>query len=424
MSYVSEDYVYYTDQGGGDERIIVILRIVDTQFTYYVQVISSEGSNLDMSISTGTAQCYIDGVAQTSSSFTTGIEGLVVTRSDTIAGVITNATSTVRLVVNARGTEWYNPSESAGDTPSVSYDKTFTVKKPASITQNVLTAATLTQPWIVFLPTTNTLNLLHIKNTGSEETHIRVTSRSVDGSTNSRRMPVGSGMTLIQDGSSNWFIGSYFNGTALTTGSATGGTTATSPIVLADITSGNKTVALPNPATFASSYLCICAYTTGTSTTNNLIIVTNGYSRETASASYSFATASGPSLGLFLVSDGTKWNIMGIYRGTNTTFDQTTSVYTSLPCVAGIANLAPDAITPTVTPLANSGAFHIWKTRTISWGNGAVIGNGTNYVVNSGFNRFYHNTDIDYSAFLFVNTKVGSGGTPTIFPVAKYPSDN
>ena len=332
--------------------------------------------------------------------------------------------STVRVYVYNMYAYGYDGANSGYIYTSPNYiDITLSPKKLTSVTGNLL-ITTSSNPVLYFVTPSSVPPLIHIKHAGTGTMYINPNAY-VDDDASTVQLPVNGAMTLLRrDTVTNFYIGSYFNGSAVAGNTDTGGTTATSPIVLANITSGNKSVSLPNPATFASSYLCICAYTTGSSTTNNLIIVTNTYARETSSSSYRYTTASGPSIGLFLVSDRTKWNIVGIYRGTDTFFDTTTSVYTSLPCVAGIANAAPDAITPTVTPVTDSGAFHIWKTRTITWGNGAVIGNGTNYVVNSRFNRFYYNKDIDYSAFLFVNTKVGSSGTPTIFPVAKYPSEN
>lgn len=436
MSVIAEEYVAYRYDPApyiGEDpdlsNLGLYIRIQGNQFRYEASFDTLPGEN-DAAITGGTAQVTIDSTLQTQNSIPATSYGPNGGTAANITGDLTTATSTVRLVVVVTRRSWYGGSAYSPVT-TYTYDQTFTVKQPTSLTQPLLTAATVTRPWIVFLPSTNTLNYLHLKNTGNQEMHVRVKTRSIDGSTNSRRLPANAGMTLFQDGASSWFIGSYFGGT-VTTGTATGGTTPTSPIVLANITSGSKTVALPNPATFASSYLCICAYTTGTSTTNSLVIVTNGYARETSSNSYSWTTAAGPAIGLFLVSDGTKWNIIGIHRGGTTVYDADATTYTGLTSTLGLANASPtNGAAAGITPLTDNGVFQIWKIKTTTYAEGATVQNNPNNAVNSTYRRWYHKraegdttTPINYSAFVFVNTKVGSSGTPTIFPVAHYPSDN
>lgn len=437
-SVLTNEYLYYVqDRPESDPYIRVSIRLVGNTVTYSVQVDtwwtpdrSSGGYYVSLDI--GNAKLYLNGVEQTQSNFTTGfVYGVEqVLRTGPLAGTITGTTTTVRVVLNARGLDWYDggpglPGEPRSNSLNVAFDKTFTIRRPASFTQTVLTAAPSTDPWIVLLPsTTPASNLVHLKNTGSQDIHVWAPTQTIDGLTEGRRIPPKGGMSLFQTGTSAWFIASYFGGT-VTNGTATGGTTPTSPIVLADITSGTKTVALPNPATFASSYLCICAYTTGTSTTNSLVIATNGYARETASSSYSWTTAAGPSIGLFLVSDGSKWNIMGIYRGTNTTFDSYSVAYQALTSTIGLSSGDRSVdVRPSIAPVAGSGVFQIWKTKDVYWTNGAVVGvPSPSLAVNSNYFRWYRNDNIDYSAYIVLNTKVGAGAD-TIFPLAQYPSDN
>lgn len=436
-SVLTNEYLYYVQHiQDFYPHIKVSVRLVGNQVTYKVEVnawyIPGGDDRYEVSISTGNAKLFLNGVEQTTSSFTTSpTNGVVnVVREGTLAGTITGTTTTVRVVLNARGTDWTNSAgfEARSDSPNVAFDKTFTLKRPASITQALLTAAPSTDPWIVMLPSTTTAgSLVHLKNTGTQDIHVWAPTQTIDGLTEGRRIPPKGGMSLFQTGTSAWFIASYFGG-AVTNGTATGGTTPTSPIVLANITSGNKTVALPNPATFASSYLCICAYTTGTSTTNSLVITTggaSGYARETDSSSYSWTTASGPSIGLFLVSDGSKWNIVGIYRGTNTTYDSYSVAYPALTSTIGLSSGDRSVdVRPSIAPVADSGVFQIWKTKDIYWTNGAVIGvPSPSLAVNSNYFRWYRNDNIDYSAYIVLNTKVGTGAD-TIFPLAQYPSDN
>lgn len=376
-----------------------------------------------------TIQLFIDGTLTETVSFDTGFVNnngtLLQTR--TFATPTTNATSSVRLVISIQGATWFdNPPQVLDLLLRFNRDLTFQVKKPTSITRSLLTlnplAGATTGPDLVFLPSTITPNLLHIKNIGAGSATLRILTRTIDASTNTLQLPARAGISLLQDGSSNWFIATYYGGGALTTGTATGGTAPTRSVVLANITSGDKTVALPDPTTLGQ--LMICGYTTGTTAvTTRLVIVTNGHSRETGSSSYSFQSQSGVAVGVFLVSDGSKWNILGLFRGTNVTYDAGTGTGTSVTSPLCLGNTGVDTMTPGVVPGTDEAAFHIFKTRTITWANGYVIGNSPNRAVNANFRRFFRNNDVEFSACLFVNAVLGAGGVRTVFPIAQYPAE-
>lgn len=391
----------------------------------FTAVVDTTTTNQDLSISTGTASIFIDGAttANQTITFTQGRSSPPrITKTETFTTPITNATSTIRLTISLQGTAFELPPVTFG---TINYDQTFTVRKPTSVTGNILTANTVTRPWIMFLPSNIDPTLLHIKNIGNQIMHLRVDTRNIDDSNTSIEIPANAGLTMFEDANSNWFISSYFGGT-VTGGSSTGGTTATSPVVLANITSGNKSVGLPNPATASFSQLCICGYSTGTpNLTNSLVIITNGHARETTSSSYSFAPAFGIAVGLYLVSDGTKWNIVGIFRGNQITYDNLLSERT--PLFSPIA-ISSSIFTDTVElgkdiDVADTARFHIWKTKEITYTNGACVSTPGANVVNTNYQRLFRNTGADYTSLMVVNAKIGTG-TLTAFPIAQYPSDN
>ena len=413
-----------TSDGFGGTSSFTVTISNGNQFSF-VAVVDDGTSGQNLAITIGTAQFFIDGTLNQTITFTQGstppVGGLSrITRTGTFTAPITNATSTVRLAIDFQGVIDFGSETSP--IPRITRDTTFTVGKPASVTQSLLNINTVTRPWIVFLPSTISSNLLHIKNVGTQVMHLKISTRTMEDSTNSRQVPSNGGISLMQDGSSNWFIATYYNGGALTTDATTGGTVATRSVVLANITSGNKLVALPNPANFG--HLFISGYSTTTSApTGRLYIITGGHARETAASAYWFTAASGVAVGVFLVSDGSKWNIMGIHRGTNTVYDAIAGGYTSATSALCLSVATTnDGITPGVTPGNDEAVFHVWKTKTIQYNNGAIVGMNTNNAVNSNFRRFYRSDNVDYSAYLFVNARIGSG-TVTAFPIAQYPSE-
>jgi hypothetical protein len=303
------------------------------------------------------------------------------------------------------------------------YGTLYDVKQPSGPLPSIITCNTNTNtlPMILFLPTLPSGALTFIKTFGIHG--ISIANFSLDGVTDTYTLPSMAGMSIFTDSSGNNFVVSYYTPTNVLTDTTTGGTVATQSVVLANITSGNKLVGLPNPAN--SSYLMVCGYTTGTSTTNRLYIITNGYTYDAngASARY-FTTAGGPSIGLLFVSDGSLWHMVGIYRGTNTTFDTTVGGYTqATSSIAMSSSITSDSMNVSATdPASNTAVLHIWKTKAIQWLNGAVVGANWNDAVNANYHRFYRNDNPDYSCYMVVNTKVGTG-TPTVFPVAQYPAD-
>jgi hypothetical protein len=436
MSLIAEEYVAYrfhrapdTTTPDGDAELsdlTLYIRVQGNQFRYEASYITSPEGN-DAAITGGTAQVTIDSTLQTIHNITPTAYFWNGSAAANVTGDLTTATSTVRFVVVVNRKTAYSGG-AYGPLTTYTYDQTFTVKQPTSLTVPLLTAATVTRPWIVFLPSTNTLNYLHLKNTGNQEMHIRVKTRSIDGSTNSRRLPANAGMTLFQDGASSWFIGSYY-GATLPTGisSVPTATTATSPIVLANINSTDKTVGLPNPATFQSSYLCVCGYGTGTSApTGKLYVLTSNYSTEASGSSTWFRfdpESDGRSVGVLFVSDGSKWHVVGVYRGTGSVFDTTPTGYSSITSTIGLASAqTTNGVTPGITPVADSGVLQMFKTKVGTYSAKVVVGNGSLNAVNSNYRRWYQNTS-DYAASIFINAKIGSG-TVTVFPLAQYPSDN
>jgi hypothetical protein len=375
---------------------------------------------------------------------TTALETLSFTQSATaepftVTKTFTNAFtsySTVRITTTSL-------THTYGGTPesSIDSDKTFTIYNLSSLTSPIITTSS-TNPLFYFASGfTSTSNMLHFKSTvvggdlfnGTQAMYFlnatiddNTLPLQISGSTNR----VGAGLTLIQPegGGSTFFIGTACRGQTNGDGELAGGVISiTRPIVLANITSESKVVDLPNPATFESSYLCLIGYTTGTSVVTNRIYVNHKeyFERFPGESTY-FTPSSGPSVGVLLVSDQTKWYLMGTYTGVSTWFDTAVGPYSALTSVIGLStNDGQDSVTPGITPEDDSGVLQLWKTKLIRWANGAVVGgSGTALVVNGNYRRFYRNDNVDYSAYLFVTVKVGSSGTPTTFPIANYPNDN
>jgi hypothetical protein len=337
-----------------------------------------------------------------------------------------NAQTTVFLSGTVRGLATDNDGdEQRADKALPGSATTYNMKTVASLTGPLLTT-TSGSPVITVTDTTSSSNLLHIKHLGTGR--MTIWGLTVDGDSSSLQIPSMGGLTLFQTigGGTTYSIASYYAATLTTGTTAVTATTATSPIVLANINSTDKTVGLPNPATFQSSYLCVCGYGTGTSTpTGKLYVLTNNYSTEASGSTKWFRfDPAGRSVGVLFVSDGSKWHVVGVYLGGVTTYDTTTTQYTTVTSTIALASSSSaNAISPGSVTTADSGIFQIWKAIANPFAASAVIGNGTNYVINSSANRLYRNDGADFTSFIYVNTKVGAGGTPTVFPVAQYPAE-
>jgi hypothetical protein len=394
---------------------------VDVTFTY--------GLNMDDISITGPVRMYVNGSGTALETFNLNVEGTSAYSTSTSV-TFTNqwiSYSTVRIeaVITGNATFYDVNDNPQNRNIGLTTDVTLTIKNPTSITGSLLTI-TGGNPVLNFQSPSTLPILLHIKHLGTGTLYIRPNA-SIDGDSSMLQIPANAGITLFRaDTVTNLYIASYYTGT-LTTGTTTvTATTATSPIVLANINSTDKTVGLPNPATFQSSYLCVCGYGTGTSTpTGKLYVLTNNYSTEAPGSTRWFRfDPAGRSVGVLFVSDGSKWHVVGVYLGGVTTYDTTTTQYTTVTSTIALASSSSaNAISPGSVTTADSGLFQIWKAIENPFAASAVIGNGTNYVINSSANRLYRNDGADFTSFIYVNTKVGAGGTPTVFPVAQYPAE-
>jgi hypothetical protein len=391
---------------------------VDVTFTYGLDT-------YDNAI-TGNVRMYVNNSTTALQTFPLNVAGPVysVSTSVTFSNPWTSY-STVRIEAAVTGYAiMYDGDNPYNASVSTTTDVTLAIKNPSSITASLLTTADA-NPVLNFQSPSTLPTVLHIKHLGTGTMYIRPNA-SVDGDSTMLQIPAKAGITLFRaDTVPNLYIASYYAAGLPTGTTAVTATTATSPIVLANINSTDKVVGLPNPATFNSSYLCVCGYGTGTSTpTGKLYVLTNNYSTEASGSSTWFRfDPAGRSVGVMFVSDGSKWHVVGVYRGAFTTYDTTTTQYTtvtSLIALAGSSNA--NAVTPGSVTTADSGLFQVWKSIANPFAASALVGNGTNYAINSSANRFYRNDGEDFSGYIMVNTKV-STGTPTVFPVTQYPAE-
>lgn len=417
---------------------------LSASFNGNVMTVSVQCTATGSGSTTGSADMFVNGsgTAIETISLAQGstAEPFTVTKSFTTAFT---AYSTVRITASISHSYTGGPD-------NLTFDQTFTVNNLSSLTGPLVLTSSQAPIFYFASGFTSASNILHFKNTritGSSAfgDAMYFLNATIDDDTTALQLSgaysstgaTRAGITLVQSegGGRTFYIASVYRGSLAGSGTAVSPSTAiTTPIVLADITSGGKALDLPDPATFGSRYLCICGYTTGTSTSNILTVNHKDYFEipDSIRSATAYPILAGPSIGLFLVSDGTKWYLMGLFRGSDTVFDIDGTAYTALTRTIGLANASPtNGCSTGISPLSDSGVFQMWKIKTTIYNEGATVQNTPNNAVNSNYRRWYHKRSDgaggwlpNYSAYVFVHTKVGSGGTPTIFPVALYPSEN
>ena len=268
---------------------------------------------------------------------------------------------------------------------------------------------------------------------------------AIDGFTNgSIRIPQWACISLTPNAAgTSWNIMSYYAGTlpSIISGSVNG-TTPTSSIVIANITSGGKTIILPNPSTFKSSFLFANGWTTTTSALpigNQFAIYSNGFlAQRTAANDYISLLPQADTNGLynhnvsiFFISDGSSWYIAGIFTGSSCLADTTAddpSGHVSTSSIVLASGINRWVYMPT-SPGTSLGKLIMTKMTAIGQGGGAGGGlsiqttSGTgNIGSTNGNTRLYKNSGVvNYTAFVIIQGTDSSGNKLTL-PVSMYPS--
>ena len=228
--------------------------------------------------------------------------------------------------------------------------------------------------------------------------------------------------------------GATFNFSGFSNASGTLNAIATSPTVLMDITRStggivpiserNKSIRLPDPTT--NSFLTILGYTAGsTSTTYRINVYANGNLGDSLATGFTLKPNPENVCGVFLVSNGSKWYIMGTFAGTNTIFDTSLEYgrtqQTGTMCLITTGNgcrIRDD------TQLSSDNTSSVYFCKKSYSTNEYLVVNApyVNNVGSSTNKRFYRNPTTDLSAYMYIVTRLSSTNFLTL-PITMYPSE-
>lgn len=232
---------------------------------------------------------------------------------------------------------------------------------------------------------------------------------------------------------SQWYLTSYFANSGLPISATTGGTAITSACAFVDFSTTNKTVSLPNPATWGKGrMLAIAVRQAGPPNASNYTcsVVTNGYLFDTTANAVTISitnlTLTG---GMLLISDGTSWYIAGMSNGSDLTYafnaaSEGRPVMTN--AITFVQSGSNDGLTPPdVSSLGNS-AVRIAFPKLIKnapFANGLVL-QGVNWGLGQiNFNKVFKTGGINYSGFVCVfGNAPNTGASYAMHPVCTYPS--
>lgn len=231
--------------------------------------------------------------------------------------------------------------------------------------------------------------------------------------------------------STQWYIASYFRGT-VPTSSTTGGTAIASPCVFVDFVNANKTVSLPNPATWGrGQLLAICVRQAPTPGSYTCSVVSNGYWGDNIQNAFTI-TLSPTSLtgGVLLSTNGTKWYIVAMSNGSDLSYSSVGGSEGRPQMTSGICLVqsgSNDGVTPPdVSSVASSSVrLGIVKMRKAAPAANGIVLQGANWgagqtasnkIVKSG-------GTFDYSGMICLFGKApNSGASYVMHPIATYPS--
>lgn len=198
----------------------------------------------------------------------------------------------------------------------------------------------------------------------------------------------------------------------------------TKGIYLVNVTGGIGVVKifdLPNPNT--SSILMVVGYITNTTAGGRINIRAQGFLGDPLTDGFVIPLTSGAACGVLLVSNGSKWYIVGTFAGANTAYDASSEFRTQQTGSALILQTTGDGCrTPDSTTNLQSGdaSYHFCKygyNQTIP-----LVINSPNYnTVNSNYKRFYRTGTNDYTCYNYV--VYNDAGTYRTIPFTMYPSE-
>jgi hypothetical protein len=175
-------------------------------------------------------------------------------------------------------------------------------------------------------------------------------------------------------------------------------------------------VILPSPS--LARPLIICAYTTGTSTSNRLFINGNG---NVDGQTIAIQPNSGPCCGLFLISNGSAWYIVGLFLGSTTSFESLSENRNQQTSTLFATSTTDGCRTPDTLTYTSGDAGLFWVKYTGSQ-NLPLVVNSPNYkTVNNNFNRFFRNGDFQNAGYCYIVHN--RGGSYFTLPITMYPSE-
>lgn len=226
--------------------------------------------------------------------------------------------------------------------------------------------------------------------------------------------------------------GATFNFSGFSNASGTLNAIATSPTVLMDITRNtggivplterNKSIRLPDPST--NSLLAIVGYSTATTNTSYRInVYANGNLGDSLASGFTLKPNPENACGVLLVSNGSKWYIMGTFNGSSTIFDSAQEYRTQQTGTICLITTGNGCRTQDNTQLTSDNTSALYFCKKSYGTNEYLVVNAPNNQVGSSTNkRFYRNATTDLSAYLYIVSRLSSTNIQTL-PVTMYPSE-
>lgn len=226
--------------------------------------------------------------------------------------------------------------------------------------------------------------------------------------------------------------GATFNFSGFSNASGTLNAIATNPTVLMDITRSTgsiiplsertKNIRLPDPST--NSLLAIVGYSTATTNTSHRInVYANGNLGDPLGTGFTLKPNPENACGVLLVSNGSKWYIMGTFAGLSTVFDayqEYRTEQTSTICLITTGNGCRIRDSNQLDS-DNTSALYFCK-KSYGTNDYLVVNAPYNQVGSSTNKRFYRNPTTDLSAYLYIVSRLSSTNIQTL-PVTMYPSE-